>query len=971
MNKTLYKTVISSLLILVSLVLFAEEPVKGKPHYLLLHSWHYGNHWSMDILSGLEEGISANDVVLHNEYMNMDLNQSPVYSKYLIEHINENYKDIDINRIIALGIPAEKLAGQLKKDLFKNAELQYVGLPAVPGSKNRGIVNAVRNTVDLIRQIKPKLNYLVLVYGNSPDSQATGKVAEETLKKYRFSFPLIILSGSKLSSTAMLEKIKSLPSGGAILFSQWLYGAKNKFIPQERLFRTLCDVTPSPVFSISNYAMGSGVVGGKMFHGADIGANLAESMRSNTNFRLPRSRWMFDENAFRKWGISLDFIPEHATVVHHQPTFAEKNYKYIMAATIGLISIFVAILLVLVNYTRRRRVEEVFETIFEETPNAIVVFDTTGAPKFANKSMLNLLGLRKFEQMSELNLFVHLLNSEQTEALDHTKEAIKLEISLDLSHAKKLWLPVAGASGTLTLEVSVRKLVLHNRTTFVTIINDVSHTRKLMQHMELLEAAVSRSAVAVLLVKPDHSIYYINYAASEWFSIERDSCEKHLVEELLSGNQKDLKSLQRIFTERYSSFTAEFKTGVGSLFTAAVHGSIISSGGQKMTCLFVEDISMRLRAQDELRESEERLSLAVKGADLGLFDWDIREQRIQFSAASAAFFSNKGDSVSVPIDEWEARIVEEDRMVALQKISDCLTGSSKEYISRYRLKAEDGSIRNVVDTGTVIEFDSHGKPLRVVGTQRDETEEKMWELKLLEAKRHAEESDRLKTFFLSNISHEIRTPLNGVLGFARLLMDAEPGSESCKKYMDMISSSADMLLKLISDILDFSRLESGELQLTKSRVNANAVLRDMLDEFYKVLEEDKGDKVELYCLPGLADQSAEITTDPKRLRQVMRCLLTNAVKFTEEGQIEFGYNADSHAFLEFFVKDTGIGIPPDQRELIFEYFRQGDGSDTRRHGGTGLGLALARKLVEMLGGVIWVESSNKGGTMLKFTIPRS
>ena len=133
----------------------------------------------------------------------------------------------------------------------------------------------------------------------------------------------------------------------------------------------------------------------------------------------------------------------------------------------------------------------------------------------------------------------------------------------------------------------------------------------------------------------------------------------------------------------------------------------------------------------------------------------------------------------------------------------------------------------------------------------------------------------------------------------------------------------------------------------------------------------KGDKVELYCLPGLADQTAEITTDPKRLRQVMRCLLNNAVKFTEEGQIEFGYNADSHAFLEFYVKDTGIGIPPDQRELIFEYFRQVDGSDTRRHGGTGLGLALARKLVEMLGGVIWVESSNKGGTMLKFTIPRS
>jgi signal transduction histidine kinase len=246
----------------------------------------------------------------------------------------------------------------------------------------------------------------------------------------------------------------------------------------------------------------------------------------------------------------------------------------------------------------------------------------------------------------------------------------------------------------------------------------------------------------------------------------------------------------------------------------------------------------------------------------------------------------------------------------------------------------------------------------------------MWELKLLDAKRKAEESDRLKTFFLSNISHEIRTPLNGVLGFARLLTETEPGSEDSVKYTEMISSSADMLLQLFSNIIDFARIESGELQLSRSRMNVNGMLSELLDECKHDIKENNKVEVELYCIPGLADQSAEIMSDPKRLKQVMHCLLTNAVKFTDSGRIEFGYAAESRAFLEFFVRDTGIGITPEQQELVFQFFRQVDGSDTRRHGGAGLGLALAKKLVEMMGGVIWVESNHGKGTTLKFTVPR-
>ena len=975
MKPLLYQ--LQSLLILLLLVCFfpdlhADSERGQIQRILFLHSWHYGNPWVQEIESGIEitKEKYPNTVEIFSEYMSTDLSRDTAYQKYHEEYIIRSYKNMHIDRVVAIGATAIKLASNLKKTIFKNASQLNIGLPVQPGDKNQRIINAVRSTVDFIVQKKPRLNYLTLIAGNSEDARAYRKIAQQALHKYKLPCEMIILNGQNISSVKIIKMVQNYPPGGCILVTHWMYGREKKYFPPSKLYKQLSDISPVPVFCLTDYPLGYGVVGGKVFMGEDFGIHIAEAAINGSEFKMPQSQWVFDERALDYWGISSKELPPNSELINHKMLFVEKYLTYIIFAAVVFSLIILTLVLSVVNYLRRRKVEEVFKTIFEETPNAIVVFDISGFPQFANRSMFNLLKINYFEQMHEFNLFAHLLTPEMAEELHHSLESQKISTVINLEDARKIWLKNATVSGRLNLEISVRRLVLHGSTSYVAIINDVTATRDLLYRMELLEAAISRSAVAVLLINPDHTLHYINYAASEWFSINRNSCDSYKVDDLLSGNPNDLKELQRIFTDRYSSFTAQFKTGVGSVFTAAVHGSIVNVSGRKMTCLFIEDITMRLRAQEDLRESEERLRLAVMGADLGLFDWDIRGQKITFSAASSAFFSHEPDSTTLPIHDWERRIVEEDRLVALQKINDCLKGNKVEYISRYRLRTCDGNIRNVIDTGSIIEYDEHGKPLRVVGTQRDETEQKMWELKLLDAKRKAEESDRLKTFFLSNISHEIRTPLNGVLGFARLLTETDPGSEDSVKYTEMISSSADMLLQLFSNIIDFARIESGELQLTRSRMNVNGMLSELLDDCKHDIKENNKVEVELYCIPGLADESAEIMSDPKRLKQVMHCLLTNAVKFTDSGRIEFGYAAESRAFLEFFVRDTGIGITPEQQELVFQFFRQVDGSDTRRHGGAGLGLALAKKLVEMMGGVIWVESNHDKGTTLKFTVPR-
>jgi PAS domain S-box-containing protein len=237
------------------------------------------------------------------------------------------------------------------------------------------------------------------------------------------------------------------------------------------------------------------------------------------------------------------------------------------------------------------------------------------------------------------------------------------------------------------------------------------------------------------------------------------------------------------------------------------------------------------------------------------------------------------------------------------------------------------------------------------------------------AKEKAIESDRLKSAFLANMSHEIRTPMNGILGFAELLKEPGLKDEMIQDYVGIIEKSGVRMLNIINDIVDISKIESGQMKITISQTNVNKQI-EFLNIFFQPEATRKG--IKLSFKTDLPFEKADINTDSEKVYAVLTNLIKNSIKYTDSGSIEFGYKLkkqNDRAELEFFVKDTGIGVPQKQQAFIFERFRQGNEAVNRAYEGAGLGLAIAKSYVDMLGGKIWIESEPVAGTTFYFTLP--
>jgi PAS domain S-box-containing protein len=421
------------------------------------------------------------------------------------------------------------------------------------------------------------------------------------------------------------------------------------------------------------------------------------------------------------------------------------------------------------------------------------------------------------------------------------------------------------------------------------------------------------------------------------------------------------------FREGTGMVEARWKRKDGKLIDVILSTTLINREDSTKGVIYtVLDITARKEAERKVKEHERQLTSMVSNLPGFVYrclydaDWTmlyISDKCLEITGySSSEFIYNKTLSYNDIILET----YRDELYLEWEQITENRSSFQKEY----EIRMADGNTRWVLERGVGV-YDENGSLKFLEGYIENITRRKEYEKALLEAKERAEESDRLKSSFLANMSHEIRTPMNGILGFMQLLMEPGLNEEQKAGYIEIVNSSGHRLMDTINDIIEISKIESGESKVVMSNFNCE----EIMDYQYAFFEPQVLQKnLEFRMESQVTGEGAIIHSDKYKLNGILTNLIRNAIKFTDSGSIRFG-NYIEGEFLHFYVKDTGRGIPLHRQAVIFDRFVQADHSMARSYEGSGLGLSICKAHVEALGGQISVESESGKGSIFRFTIP--
>jgi len=619
-----------------------------------------------------------------------------------------------------------------------------------------------------------------------------------------------------------------------------------------------------------------------------------------------------------------------------------------------------AFITVLTDITSKKEVEKKiieselkYRLLFEKATDGITIIQ---GDKFidCNQKALEIFGCEKEDFLNKTPWFFS--PEYQPSGLFSYNESLEKINNAVLNNSEVFeWVHKRLNGQLIYTEISLNKIEIANKILIQTIIRDVTDRKKSDERYKML---IENQEEGLCIVDLNEFFIFVNPAAEKIMDVASGNLINKSVAEFVSKEQFEI--IQNHTKTRLSgiksTYEIEIISKLGVEKSIQISSLPLYDDNQQVYAVFsvFRDITAYKNADKLLQQSIMRKQAILKAIPDLMFIYDKDGVFTNFWASDTSILLIEPDKI---IGSNIKEIFPENfASTILQTISECLlTGDVKtiEY--------------DLVINGEKNYYEARHVPVNeveVLSMARNITERKKHEEELRISTVKAEESDRLKSAFLANMSHEIRTPLNGILGFAEILkMDKTISGES-RDFLEIINSSGKHLLSLINDIVDLSKIEAGQLKINPQP----CMLNELLSELYLFFDNNTNSKINIHLRTSLPNHLSEIEIDDVRLKQVLTNLISNALKFTKEGFVEFGYSLKGDV-LQFFVKDSGVGFSKDKLQIIFERFRQADEDTTRHYGGAGLGLAISKNLVELMGGAIWAESEIGKGTVFYFNIP--
>lgn len=940
---------LSYILLFLTIVFPLQSKALGDDYILLISSYSNQNPWSNLIEASFRQEMKKQDSLLtiHTEYLNRDIFPDPANWQERMELILKNYNLHPPKIIVILADAAwmtyrkvHKAQGQDVNILLAGVKKYSLDLEKYADNKNLKITDFIDNqelchlynatgvieelyvgpTLQLIHTLQPDLKEIAVIgdqqyYGNYTILQAQ-KYTDSLSHRIKLRF----LDGRFISTNTLYQEISNLPADCGILLSSWIQDTEGFTYDQEKVHRNIFHLAKRPVYSLTDWGgSNKNYMGGYYPASHNYAHHLAEQAKQilqgekARNIPLTRNTRELgihlNQTLLNTYSLDAGNIKDNNIYYFNLlPTFWQRHNVLVMIITAIILCLLIIYLIIFTSlrFHFYRKKLDISQSEIDTSLNnqqhlsdALRIFLETHNEKDAvNKILERLLQELQADRAYIFEFNKGHLTSTNTYEICSPYATPQIEILRDIPNQTVPW---------LYKQMQEDKLL---------ITEDLRTTQDIISDSE--REILLNQGIISMLVAPLH----VNNQLWGYVGVDYVREKRH-------WDQQDLIYLKTL---------------------------------AQVLCIGIEHFRSEKRntqSQQRVAELESLFSYASVQANVGVAQWNPQTQQ---GFATDQWFINLGENIrniNQVIGTYQY-MYPDDRVDLNQFIADAGLGKADSFVKDIRIWI-NGEWHWYKYYATLKNYNTGNKQADLVFLSIDIDILKKTETRLIKAKAKAEESDRLKSAFIANMSHEIRTPLNAIVGFSSLLCNNDDFSPEDKaEYAKIITTNNELLLQLISDILDISKIESGIMNFTEDSIELNHFCHE-IEAIYQLKATPQ---VEIRFLQNYPEEYT-LSIDRTRLNQVISNLLNNALKFTTQGYIHYGYQIREKE-LYFYVKDTGTGIEKDKQQAIFQRFVKLNNFAQ----GTGLGLSICSTIVEKFGGQIGVESEPDKGSTFWFTIPR-